>query len=175
MKSLSVVFVAITLACVLESSSANYIYPGYPNAGAGPPIQVEEVGSGFSFFCNLIPAIDCDEIIRSLPPYATKGDIASILAQLAATLTFPNAGGILSQNPLQGPSQITLDRLGGGYSFACRLVPAINCEALLKRLPANANESDAAAELAYLLAQLRFPASTASGAPVTNWNYRYLY
>lgn len=171
MKCFAVVCVAIVFGSVLESASAIYYPPAQtPYYPSGPPIQVEDIGSGYSFLCDLVPAIDCDAIIRSLPAYSTKSDVASILSQLAATLTLPGYGGNLSQNPLQG-SQITLSRLGGGYAFVCQLVPSVDCDGILQQLPAYATEGDAAAILAYLLAQLRFP----GGAPPQNLNFQYSY
>lgn len=161
MKFTAALFVAIAFSCAFESVSATFYGPATSPAGfygpaPSPAIEVEQLGRGFVFLCEVIPALSCVDIVYSLPPQSSLSQAAAAISQVASTMILPNVGGFPSQNPASR-SRVYVENLGYGYAFACALIPAIDCDAIIQQLPPNANESDAGSEIARQLAALRLP------------------
>lgn len=162
MKFLAILFVvAASSSCAFGSAVPTY-GPPIPFGYVGPayvpsnPIQFEDLGRGFAFLCDLIPALYCDAVLQSLPPNASPGDAAAAIAKVASNLRPRNAGGVYSQAPVPR-NLLRADQLSGSYAFVCDLIPSVDCDEIIQRLPPDADESTAAAVLASTLASLRFP------------------
>lgn len=155
MKFFATFFIATLLGCALESVSATFGRPIYVDRPSRP-ISLEDLGRGYEFACALIPSVSCTDILESLPPQATLAQAAAELSKAISILRPPGAGGVYSQNPVPR-SRLSKEELGDSYAFVCTLIPAINCDEIIRRLPPNADESYAAAVIAGEIAALRIP------------------